>query len=201
MQPTPRYAAPPDHVHDLAEGCVRFVERTLGITLDYTPETLPLVDHWLRADETRAKEEVLELAAPAAGAYFGEVIRRTLGDARWHAPVGDPAHWRLEYEHVFLSFNPVGVALEAALGEHVEGWSTHFQMLPADRQTIEEALERTSADVREEDYFRLAVRYEVVDQIVETLRALAIARQESDRYYGVELYAASVAEPGPRILH
>lgn len=201
METTRRTTAPPDHVHDLAEGCVRFVERALGITLDYTPETLPLVDHWLRGEETRAKEEVLELAAPAAGAYFGEVIRRALGDARWHAPSDDPAHWRLEYEHVFLSFNPIGVAIEAALGEHVEGWSTHFQMQPADRKTIEEGLERTGADVREEDFFRLAIRYEVVEQIVETLRALALARQEVDRYYGSELYAASVADPGPRVLH
>ena len=201
MAPTTRHAAPPDHVHDLAEGCVRFVERALGITLDYTPETLPLVDHWLRAEETRAKEEVLELAAPAAGAYFGEVVRRALGDARWHAPAGDPAHWRLEYEHVFLAFNPLGVALEAALGEHVEGWSTHFQMLADDRKTMEESLERTAGGVREEDFFRLAVRYEVVEQIVETLRALAVARQEVDRYYGSELYAASVADPGPRVLH
>jgi hypothetical protein len=201
MPPTTRPAAPPEHVHDLAEGCVRFVERTLGITLDYAPETLPLVDHWLRAGGPREKAEVLELAAPAAGAYFGEVIRRTLGDARWYAPPGEPAEWRLEYEHVFLSFNPIGVAIEAALGRHVEGWSAHFQMLPGDRQTIEEGLERTSGSVREDDFFRLAVRYEVVEQIVETLRALALARKEDDRFYGPDLYAASVADTGPALLH
>ncbi len=201
MDSTSRPDAPPDHVRDLAEGCVRFVERALGITLDYTPETLPLLDHWLRTGEAREKEEVLELAAPAAGAYFGEVVRRALGDARWHAPAGAPAAWRLEYEHVFLSFNPVGVALEAALGEHVEGWATHFQLLPVDRETVEEGLERTGGDVREEDYFRLAVRYEVVEQIVETLRALATARNESERYFGAELYAASVTDTGPRALH
>ena len=73
--------------------------------------------------------------------------------------------------------------------------------LDSRQRTMTRYLENRDATARRLDKALMAVRYEVVDQIVETLRALAIARQESDRYYGVELYAASVAEPGPRILH
>jgi hypothetical protein len=35
-------------VGDLAESCVRFVHEALGLTLDYTAETLPVLDHYLR---------------------------------------------------------------------------------------------------------------------------------------------------------
>ncbi len=195
-----RPAAAPDHIQDLAEGCVRFVERALGLTLDYTPETLPLVDHWLRT-ACAPTPEMLELTAPAAGAYFGEVVRRALGDARWYAPVGEPQRWRLEYEHVFLAFNPIGTAVEAATGDHVDGWSAEFALLPADRATLEDALARTTGDLREDDFFRLAVRYDVVEQIVETLRALAAARLEVDRYFGAEVYAAANALSSPTTLH
>src|SRR5687768_1752387 len=63
-------------VLDLAEACVRFVKRALQIALDYTPDTLPLLDHYLRSASDISKEEILSLHVPAAGAYFGEVVRR-----------------------------------------------------------------------------------------------------------------------------
>ena len=196
-----RLAPTPEHVDDLATSCVRYVERALGLTLDYTPETLPLVDHWLRTGDASTSPELLELAAPAAGAYFGEVIRRALGDARWYAPPGEPRRWRLEYEHVFLAFNPIGLAVEASTGDQVEGWTADFQLLPADRATIEDALSRTTGDVREEDFYRLAVRYDVVEQIVETLRALAAARLEHDRFFGADAYEEAGAPTPPAVLH
>jgi catechol 2,3-dioxygenase-like lactoylglutathione lyase family enzyme len=197
---SPHLAPTPEHVDDLATACVRFVERALGLTLDYAPETLPLVDHWLRTGDASTSPELLELAAPAAGAYFGEVIRRALGDARWHAPPGEPRLWRLEYEHVFLAFNPIALAMEAATSAPSDGWTADFQLLPGDRATIEDALSRTTGDVREEDFYRLAVRYDVVEQIVETLRALAAARLELDRYFGPDSYVATDA-PAPPTLH
>jgi len=78
-------AAPaPAAVLDLAEACVRYVERAVGVKLDFTPETLPLLDHYIggardvlsgRARPTEGAEPV-DLVAQAAGAYLGEVIRR-----------------------------------------------------------------------------------------------------------------------------
>jgi hypothetical protein len=199
MLGSPRLAPTPEHVDDLATACVRYVERALGLTLDYAPETLPLVDHWLRTGDASTSPELLELAAPAAGAYFGEVIRRALGDARWHAPPGEPRLWRLEYEHVFLAFNPIALAIEAATSAPVEGWTADFQLLPGDRATIEDALSRTTGDVREEDFYRLAVRYDVVEQIVETLRALAAARLEHDRFFGPDAYVATDSSTPPTL--
>ena len=58
----------PDEVRDLAEACIRFVREALGLELDYTPETLPVLDHYLKERAVKAQPEVQELIAPAAGA-------------------------------------------------------------------------------------------------------------------------------------
>src|SRR5512139_1481301 len=94
-------------VLDLAGACVAAVRKVVGVELDFTPETLPLLDHYARSAQVE-NEGVLELVAPMCGAYFGEVVRRALGEARWHCPEGKPEEWRLEFDDCFLHFNPVG---------------------------------------------------------------------------------------------
>src|SRR5262245_1038843 len=89
--------APPE-VADLADASVRYVNDALGLRRDCPPETLPILDHYVRERGRGAKDEVGALIAPAAGAYFGEVVRRVLPGARWHCPPGDHRRWRLEFE-------------------------------------------------------------------------------------------------------
>ena len=101
-----------DGVAELADACVRYVQEALELELDYTPETLPILDHYLKSRMEDPKEELLSLLAPTAGAYFGEVVRRTVDGARWHCPSGHFAAHRIEFETFFLHFNPIGVAVE-----------------------------------------------------------------------------------------
>ncbi|HSN98700.1 MAG TPA: DUF6278 family protein [Candidatus Nanopelagicales bacterium] len=106
----------PGPVADLAGGCIRYVERSVGVQLDYTPETLPLLDHYLeqaRGDATN-KEETLTLLAQTAGAYLGEVIRRK-HPSWWRLEGDDPMEWRLEFEAVYLAFSPMLFIREALL--------------------------------------------------------------------------------------
>lgn len=108
-------AAPPEGVADLAEGCVRFVEKKLGFRLDYTPETLPVLDHYLEQarEEATDKPDTLLLLAQTAGAYFGEVLRRR--HASWWRMEGEPLLWRVELESVYLAFSPMLFVREALL--------------------------------------------------------------------------------------
>jgi hypothetical protein len=168
---------PPEPVHELADACIGYVSRALGVALDYTPDTLPVLDHYLRSIPDSAAAEVLALIAPAAGAYFGEVVRRSLGTgARWHCPPEDHAAWRLELGPVHLSFNPIGAALEAARRDEVEGWGAHFQVRDLDRAVLEEALSRTEP-VAADDFHRLAVRYDALEHVVDLLSSRAAARR------------------------
>src|SRR5690606_10328312 len=107
----------PEAVEDLALAAFRMVKEKLSFELDFTPETLPVLDHYLELLRTEGDgppdEKVVSVAAPCAGAYFGEVVRRSLPGLRWHLAGDDYTRWRLEARDVFLCFNPIGAALEA----------------------------------------------------------------------------------------
>ncbi|WP_156339144.1 hypothetical protein [Chondromyces crocatus] len=81
--------------------------------LDYTPETLPLLDHYLNQarNGVESKEEVKLLLVNAAGAYFGEVVRRKHA-SWWRADADDPSEWRLEFESAYLAFSPMVLVRE-----------------------------------------------------------------------------------------
>src|SRR5688500_505633 len=76
METTPALAKPPQHVAELALACVEYVRRSTDSTLDWTPDTLPFLDAWVRQAREQPRPEVVQLLAPAVGAYFGEVIRK-----------------------------------------------------------------------------------------------------------------------------
>ena len=117
-EPTPEPAPEPapEEVQELAEACVRFVERALGVKLDYQPETLPLLDHYIdqAREVVKEKPEMLSIVAQASGAYFGEVVRRRHA-SWWRTEGADPSEWQIELEPVFLAFSPVKLVLVALL--------------------------------------------------------------------------------------
>lgn len=180
----------PPVVGDLALGAFRLVKERLGFELDFTPETLPVLDHYLAQirdeDGGTPDEKAVALVGPCAGAYFGEVARRSFSGLRWHCPEGDYQAWRLEGERVFVAFNPIGVALEALFGKAIADWNAHFTLLPEQRALVEGALER-AGPVREQDYFRLAVRHEVLEQTL-----VVLDRAAGEGAFGAEVYASVV---------
>jgi len=182
----------PGVILDLAAAGAEYVQRAVGVEVDYGPDTLPLVDHYARTLPTDAKPEVLALVAPALGAYFGEVVRRTLGGCRWHVGAEDHLGTRLEFEECFLHFNPMGMALEAILRREIAGSGAHLGLLDEDRRAVADALERTGAVVRDDDYWRLAVRYEVLEQAVSVLATRAVARGDAGRRFGPEVYRSAL---------
>jgi hypothetical protein len=191
MGTQPLTSAPPP-IEDLADGCVRFVQQALGLPLDYTPETLPIVDHYIRTTVPKdGNQELMALVVPAMGAYFGEVIRRAYGAAHWHCPdPEDYSGFRLEFERYFLAFNPMGMVVEAVMKKDVPGWHAHFSLLDEDREAVRTSLELTT-EVRAEDYYSLAVRYEVIDQILGVLASQATARGDVNRQFSRAVYKAA----------
>lgn len=182
----------PAVIEDLALGSFRLVKEKLAFELDFTPETLPVLDHYLieLRDDGTPDEKVASLVGPCVGAYFGEVVRRTLPGLRWHAPPDDYKAWRLEGLDLFVCFNPVGAALEAMFGEAIPDWNAHITLLPEDREPVEESLAATGG-VREDDYHRLAVRYEVLDQTMAVLSGRAGIGDER-KHFGPDVYALVV---------
>lgn len=180
----------PDSIRELERACIGYVSRALGIELDGTPETLPILDHYLTSADVQEKDEVATLVVSAAGAYFGEVVRRALGDGRWHVEA-DPRDHRLEFEQVFLFFNPLGMAREAIDREAAAGWMAHLEVSRRDRERLERSLSQMG-QIREDDYYRLAVRFEVIEQALETLHASATERSSEPEFFAPAAYAAAV---------
>ena len=163
---------PPGEVHELAERAVEYVKRAIGIVLDYDRATLPVLDHYLRR-VPRDQGETVELIAAAAGAYFGEVARRTLGGAWEGAGLGNgdpPSSWRVRLSGD-VAFSPVGYAAEAVVQGELDGFDGGFDVPPAHRQAVEEALAEKA--VTEDEYYSLSGRLEVLEDVVELVVARA----------------------------
>jgi len=201
-------APPPDPVAELAGGCIRFVEQAVGVKLDYQPETLPLLDHYLAQarEAASARAEVLPVVAQMAGAYFGEVIRRR--HASWWRieKADDPMRWQLEFEGVYLAFNPVLFVHEALSRDPKRGGRTSgttdeqpgAEAAPLEAQEtdeepgaeaapleLQEEDSRAVADrlaelppVSEEEYYAPSTRMEVIDIAVDVIRARRMAAGE-----------------------
>lgn len=172
----------PPRVRDLAEGCVRFVERALGVRLDYEAETLSLLDHYIEESRKAARErpEATILLAQSVGAYFGEVVRRRYS-SWWRVEGDDPTFWRIELESVYLSFSPVQLVADALLrneegappgGE--ESASERFELDEGDREAVAARLVELPA-VSEQEFYAPSTRLEVIDIAVEAIRARRMA--------------------------
>jgi hypothetical protein len=152
----------PQEVIDLAGACVAAVQNAVGVELDFSQETLPVLDHYASMVDSPT-DEIVSLIAPMCGAYFGEVVRRHLGDGRWLCPKDDYSQWRLRFEQCVLELNPIGTAVEVLLKDDAAGWFGHLQTEPRNRATVAQALE-VYGSVRELDYYTFGVRFEAVEQ-------------------------------------
>ena len=173
-EPSPDLPPPPPRVAELCAACMRFVASKYKVALDGTPDTLSLLDQYVRESREAAqvRPESIELVAPAIGAYLGEVMRQEFGGEWWAE--GDFDAWRLYFANVYLAFNPLGMGHEAVSMHEEEGWNAHLVLDPGDRDDVEERL-KAMPEIDEEEYYLPTTRIEVVTAVVELLRAKAEA--------------------------
>jgi hypothetical protein len=156
----------PPAVGEYAEQAVDYVQRALGLELSYDSETLPLLDHYVRQvpdDQPAARA----LVVAAAGAYFGEVIRRAHGGS-W--VVGkEPSSWRLVLP-AGLSFAPAGFVAAAMARADVDDYDTEFDAPARMMPFLEGALEQMG-EVTEEVFYSLCGRYDTIEHLQDVLLA------------------------------
>jgi hypothetical protein len=162
----------PATIYELSESCRRFAFSAIGVELDYEPETLPVLDEYLRVASRGVSDrpELEPLVARAAGAYFGEVLRRRV-DGFWrHRPNLPDDEWELCSRRTLLSLSPLGLVLEclARSPDHA-GPSGELRLAPDDAALAEERLALVPP-VSEDEYYLLSTRLEVIETVYETLR-------------------------------
>src|SRR5262245_22831813 len=104
----------PIPIFELAEGCRRFVHSAVGVELDYSQDTLPILDEYLRVvRKSVADRPGLEAVVTGSiAAYFGEVVRQHI-DGFWRRDPRDQEHWLLAARRAYLSMSPLGIVLES----------------------------------------------------------------------------------------
>ena len=183
----------PEVIQDLARSCRNYVRKAVGVELDFTRDTLPLLDHYVATvrPEVQEREELRRLVAHAVGAYFGEVVRRTIGGF-WRMPSANVHDWAVCARPVFLSINPMAVAYDAlAGGQEHDGPRSDLSVAPEYRAAIAERL-AALPPVPEDEFYLLSTRLEAIEVAVEALRASMSATGYEDQEFDESDYAAEV---------
>ena len=187
-------APAPEVIDDLARACQSYVREAIGVELDYTRDTLPLLDHYLstiRAD-VRERGELRQLVAHAVGAYFGEVMKRTIGGF-WRMPSANVHDWAVCARTVFMSVNPMAVAYDAVFGgEQHDGPRSDLRVALEYRASIAGRLS-SLPPVPEDEFYLLSTRLEVIEVAADALRSLMSASGYDEQEFDESDYAAEVA--------
>lgn len=171
----------PEPIQALTSACVEYVARSVGMVLDFTPETLSVLDHYARTAraELERNPALGPLVAPAMGAYFGEVVRARF-EGFWRLPSPNQHDWSVCSTLVFLAINPIGVGYDALYGgEDHAGPRSNLRVAPEDREYLDRRLQ-TLPPAPEGDYFLFTTRFEVIEIATEALSA----KMEQEGYGG-----------------
>ncbi|HYO96073.1 MAG TPA: hypothetical protein VER33_16255 [Polyangiaceae bacterium] len=179
------HVAPPAVIEELTHTALDYVARAVGVPLDFSAETLALLDHYTRsvAPTLEGNPALADIVAPALGAYFGEVVRARF-DGFWRVESANQRDWLLCSHIAFLAFNPIGVAYDAlyGTGEH-HGPGSNLRVAPEDRALIDARL-TSIPPVAEDEYFLFTTRFEVLEIVVE-----ALCGKMEDEGYGETRYS------------
>ncbi|MGC4067709.1 MAG: hypothetical protein QM784_24280 [Polyangiaceae bacterium] len=122
---------------------MRFVRDSIGVELDFTPETLPLLDHYLLSarQDLEEKPELRELVLRIGRGPFRRSWSRRRLNGFWQVPTPDTHTWRVCGRHIIFSVNPVGVVAETVVGgPDGDGPSGSFLLARADREDVTKRL-------------------------------------------------------------
>lgn len=162
----------PPRVREYAEQAVSYVQRALGVKLEYDSDTLPVLDHYLRTVQESAgtaQPATLQLVIVTAGAYFGEVVRRQLG-GRWELASEDVA-WRMVLP-TGLNFAPAGFAASAIAQADLDDVDSELDAPPRMKPYVQQALGRMG-EVSVDEYYSLCGRLDTLEHVHEVLVAVA----------------------------
>ncbi len=176
----------PQEVEDLAMMACRNVQQVIGVEPDFTPETLPLVDQYMRELPEDSSPEVVELVLSTVGCYFGEVARRLL-NGRWAVSNDPPRRWRVELINCFFHFRPVGMAGEVFHGRAHDDYDGSIATLDELWDGLSQALSE-AAPLPEDEYYSLAGRVDVLQLAADWLTGRTLASGETPQTYSAEDY-------------
>src|SRR4029079_5518023 len=158
----------PPRVREYADQAVAYVQRALGIRLEYDSNTLPVLDHYLR-NVPEDQPAALQLVVATSGAYFGEVVRQRLRGGC--EPASEESEWRIVLP-TGLNFSPVGFVAAAIARADLADLDSEIAAPPRMLPYVQRALARMG-EVTIDDYYSLCGRLDTLEHVHEVLVAVA----------------------------
>lgn len=185
-------------LQELCASCEQHVKDAVGMALDGTIETLPILDHYLRlsAESTKERPELIELISRTAGAYFGQVVSNHF-QGFWLLPSADVHQWYVCFRPAYFALNPIGIAHKALVWSHVapeSGPPTEFHLAREDREGVLQRLDNLPP-VREEDFHSLCTCVEGIEVAVAALREQMADAGTADVLFDEDDYSAELGDP------
>lgn len=195
-----------EEVRELSARCEQHVRDAVGMPLDGSIETLPILDHYVRLsiEASKRRPELLPLLSRTVGAYFGQVVADHLGGF-WWLPSSDVYTWHVCLRSVFLAFNPIGMAHAAltwSLGADVvsDGPPAELRLQARYRDFIEQRL-AALPPMREGDFFSLSTRVEGLEIAAAALGEAMAAAGHGDQVFDDDDYSEELAGITAPALH
>jgi hypothetical protein len=185
----PDFQPPPETIAEFVTACLEYVRRALKVDLDFTPETLPLLDHYMELSRATIQEQpdLAPLITRAAGAYFGELVRGRFGGF-WRVPTINVHDWSICLSGVFLWFNPIGTAYDALYSSEEHGGPRSLlRVAPEDHELLAQRLAQLPP-VPEDEYFSFSTRFEVLEAAAELLQEKLVQSGYEGAEFGPEDY-------------
>ena len=181
----------PPRVREYADQAVAYVQRALGVKLEYDSDTLPVLDHYLRTvpDDQPA---ALQLVVATSGAYFGEVVRKHLG-GRWEI-ASDEVEWRIVLP-TGINFSPAGFVAAAIARADLDDLDSEIAAPPRMVPYLQQTLARMG-EVSVDDYYSLCGRLDTLEHVHEVLVAVA-AQMRGDEDEGDDDDSDGAGAPEP----
>jgi hypothetical protein len=195
-----------EEVRELSARCEQHVRDAVGMPLDGSVETLPILDHYVRLsiEASKRRPELLPLLSRTVGAYFGQVVADHLGGF-WWLPSSDVYTWHVCLRSVFLAFNPIGMAHAAltwSLGAEAvgDGPPAELRLQARYRDFIEQRL-AALPPMREGDFFSLSTRLEGLEIAAAALGEAMAASGHGDQVLDDDDYSEELAGITAPALH
>lgn len=185
-------------LQELVASCELHVKDALGMDLDGTIETLPIVDHYLRISTQSVQErpELVALISRTVGAYFGQVIANHF-EGFWWAPTMDIHHWYICLRPAYFALNPIGIAHQAlvwSLANPEPGPPTELHLAREDREGVEARLANLPP-VQEKDFHSLCTCVEGIEVAVAALREQMVDAGTADVIFDEDDYSGELGDP------
>ncbi|MBN2715788.1 MAG: hypothetical protein JXX14_08030 [Deltaproteobacteria bacterium] len=153
----------PENIEQLTERCRAHVLKRFSLELDFTSETLSVLDFFVEdlvKDENKgtrpapghlSRMNMVHLFAPTFGAYFGAMLSHLYGGEFRHTDK-DITLWRFEFSDFFLRLNPVAVAASVIARQEVDGLSSVLRASAKQMPRLQERFD-AAPEVPESDFF------------------------------------------------